>query len=251
MILGETTSSLHKSFPRGELWLASSYLSLPKRFESAIMAHAKSHSAFPTHLLSSSPQVRMLADVCIWCVASTHFRVFLVFVHAVWLMGAAPHLDQANGWYGAKGISGNVPALYAAVTHRFLQRLDHVLTHPARALITVYEYFRTGWSYHAKGMWMESRTLVNPVTSPRPLLTAVGSPNYSSRSLNSDMETQLIVVTQSPSLQAAIRAERDAIVAASRPVTLTTFDGPNASTDHRRARHPIVRMVVRFFRQLL
>jgi CDP-diacylglycerol--glycerol-3-phosphate 3-phosphatidyltransferase len=93
-VLGEPSDD---PFPRGETWLASGYLNLPDRFENAIThaANAFAHGSARTHLLSAAP--------------------------------------QANGWYGAKGIGGKVPSLYAAVEYHMLRRLSERHNHTVRS----------------------------------------------------------------------------------------------------------------------
>jgi CDP-diacylglycerol--glycerol-3-phosphate 3-phosphatidyltransferase len=74
---------------------------------------------------------------------------------------------QANGFYGAKGFSGNVPALYVYLSHVFYRKIQDI-----GKAIQLYEYNRPTWSFHAKGIWIEPR--VNHSWAA----TVVGSSNY-------------------------------------------------------------------------
>ena len=97
---------------------------------------------------------------------------------------------------------------------------------------------------------MESAAFSNAATSSE-FLTAVGSPNYSSRSLEGDIETQLFLVTRDASLQSKFRKERAGILEHSRAASLDTFEGPRADKAHRDALDPLVRTVAHTFRHLL
>jgi CDP-diacylglycerol--glycerol-3-phosphate 3-phosphatidyltransferase len=177
-VLGERAIGGGVDFPRGQLWLASGYLNLPDRFERALLRAAAS----ATERGGSARN------------GATH------------LLSAAP---QANGWYGASGIGGKVPALYAAAEYEMLRRLQRE-PERVRENVGIFEYNRPGWSYHAKGMWMEPATSGAADGSAdgkaaSEFMTAVGSPNYSSRSLEGDIETQLFLCTRDETLKTQFR----------------------------------------------
>lgn len=103
--------------------------------------------------------------------------------------------------------------------------------------IHLYEWSHTGWSYHAKGMWLsiqpKSNTSVqdksqsqsgsshssssssasSSSSSSSPILTVIGSPNYGERSVQRDSETSIIILTQSDStLSKQLKEEKENIL---------------------------------------
>ena len=114
---------------------------------------------------------------------------------------AAP---SANGFLNAPGAAGFIPHLYTELERRFAQRLATSVADNAQLL----EYRRTGWTFHAKGMWLAE------VASPNLCFaTTVGSSNYGYRSAQRDLESQMAVLTNCPYLAADITAERDFLFA--------------------------------------
>lgn len=61
--------------------------------------------------------------------------------------------------------------------------------------VTLQEYLREGWTYHAKGLWYY------PPDQSTPCLTLIGSPNFGERSVKRDLETQLAIVTENEQLR--------------------------------------------------
>ncbi|XP_038122998.1 CDP-diacylglycerol--glycerol-3-phosphate 3-phosphatidyltransferase, mitochondrial isoform X2 [Culex quinquefasciatus] len=110
---------------------------------------------------------------------------------------------NANGFLGAKGPAGGIPAAYSLIAKKFHQKLkesgqDH--------RVSLLEYERTGWTYHAKGLWyyLPGSTLPN--------LTLIGSSNFGERSVNRDLEAQICLVTTNGGLQRKLQAEYDNIL---------------------------------------
>lgn len=69
--------------------------------------------------------------------------------------------------------------------------------------ISLYEFEKLGWSYHAKGLWYYLPD------SKLPNLTLIGSSNYGERSVNRDLESQICLVTVNKSLQTRLQNECD------------------------------------------
>lgn len=65
------------------------------------------------------------------------------------LLTASP---EANGFYGAKGIIGMVPTAYNHIEDAFAARIKE----SRKSNIVLRNYKRTGWSYHAKGIFSYS-----------------------------------------------------------------------------------------------
>lgn len=56
----------------------------------------------------------------------------------------------ANGFLGAKGFAGGIPDAYSLIAQRFHEKLEK---NQQNYRITLQEYIRNGWTYHAKGLW--------------------------------------------------------------------------------------------------
>ena len=78
---------------------------------------------------------------------------------------------KTNRFAGAKGLSGFVPAMYAAAAYQFYKEI--VGSHQ-QSRISIWEYFRTDWTFHGKGLWCS----VAPSNNSLPNLTVVGSANF-------------------------------------------------------------------------
>ncbi|SPQ97662.1 unnamed protein product (mitochondrion) [Plasmodiophora brassicae] len=86
------------------------------------------------------------------------------FPGTVSLVTASP---MANGFYGAAGVSRFIPDAYAVVVNELLARMP-----PNKC--EIFEYERTGWTYHQKGLWL------HPSPTAPPALT-VSKQNHSLR----------------------------------------------------------------------
>lgn len=76
---------------------------------------------------------------------------------------------MANSFQQAKGPAGFIPTAYSCLTNTFYNQIE---TLELKKRITCFEYQRTGWTFHSKGLWY------TPKTNKMPVLTAVGSSNY-------------------------------------------------------------------------
>ncbi|KAF6203196.1 hypothetical protein GE061_003614 [Apolygus lucorum] len=79
--------------------------------------------------------------------------------------------------------------------------------------ISMFEYIRPGWTYHAKGLWYY------PPHDDTPILTLVGSSNYGSRSVRRDLETQMALVTVNEDLRRRLGHEENAFASLAQPFT--------------------------------
>jgi phosphatidylserine/phosphatidylglycerophosphate/cardiolipin synthase-like enzyme len=77
--------------------------------------------------------------------------------------------------------------------------------------MSMLEYGRPGWTFHAKGLWIYLRSQQHKqqhgTASNRVGITAIGSPNFGERSVNRDLESQAIVLTENKQLQKALHEE--------------------------------------------
>ncbi|KAG2743659.1 hypothetical protein P692DRAFT_20810096 [Suillus brevipes Sb2] len=117
------------------------------------------------------------------------------------IIAASP---KANGFYGSGGLSGLIPEGYTLLEKRFMSavraasRLSNVLDHHN---ITLKEWERDGWTYHAKGIWL------SPSMDSLPVLTLFGSTNLNSRSANLDTELSFVMATSSDDLRQELQEE--------------------------------------------
>lgn len=105
---------------------------------------------------------------------------------------------SCNGFLGAKGPAGGIPDAYSLLAKQFY---DKIKENGQEDRISLMEYQRAAWTYHAKGLWYF------PVDSSLPCMTVIGSSNYGERSVNRDLEAQLCLVTSNKSLQKSLKAE--------------------------------------------
>lgn len=69
------------------------------------------------------------------------------------LLTASP---AANGFYGAKGVSGLIPTAYSLLEQHTWRRLQRAWARGGNATAaqrSLLEYDRAGWEFHAKGIW--------------------------------------------------------------------------------------------------
>ncbi len=144
---------------------------------------------------------------------------------------------KANGFYQAKGPAGGIPPAYTLITKQFFDKVKQKNGSADR--IKLFEYQRSGWTFHGKGLWYYL-----PQSKNRPIATMVGSPNFGFRSVEKDLEAQFTIVTTNEQLQDVFHKEYDNMFKWTNQV--------NDSTFHEEGRHiPLwVRGVVLFFRNL-
>ncbi|KAH8328762.1 hypothetical protein KR074_007575, partial [Drosophila pseudoananassae] len=107
---------------------------------------------------------------------------------------------NANGFQGAKGVAGGIPAAYTLIAKSFYESL---VRRQQNHRVNFFEYEKPGWTYHAKGLWYylpEARL---------PNLTLIGSSNFGERSVNRDLETQVCLVTANKDLSQRLQAEAE------------------------------------------
>ena len=191
-----------RDWPRQECHVATGYFNITRDYADAIIGPAGSGS-----------RVRMLT--------------------------AAP---AANGFFGARGISGAVPAAYAELARRFFEacaargRLAAAGGNGAADSgggggggggggsggsgggVSLHEYERAGWTFHAKGLWLTSRAASEEsggsgggTSGDGSVVSLVGSPNFGRRSTERDLELQFAFSTRDAGLVARLRGEREAL----------------------------------------
>lgn len=135
----------------------------------------------------------------------------------------------ANGFFESKGVSGNLPDAYLHLSKKFLK---NVKRHGKQANIILREWKRGivnkpgGWSYHAKGLWIGD----TDGGDSRPMLTCIGSSNYTRRAYSLDLESNAVILTKDQELRDKMQQELDCLLEHTKEVTLEDFQ----SDPHRK-----------------
>ncbi|XP_073092115.1 CDP-diacylglycerol--glycerol-3-phosphate 3-phosphatidyltransferase, mitochondrial isoform X2 [Manis javanica] len=125
---------------------------------------------------------------------------------------------EVNGFFGAKGVAGAIPAAYVHIERQFY---SEVCSLGQQERIQLQEYWRRGWTFHAKGLWLYL------AGSSVPCLTLIGSPNFGYRSVHRDLEAQIAIVTESRALQQELHQEQEQLYLRSGVVSSATFEQPS------------------------
>ncbi|XP_068249659.1 CDP-diacylglycerol--glycerol-3-phosphate 3-phosphatidyltransferase, mitochondrial [Palaemon carinicauda] len=120
---------------------------------------------------------------------------------------------KANGFLGARGVSGGIPAAYTLIAQRFFEKIHQ----NDSQRVELFEYERPNWTFHGKGLWY-----YKPDQS-LPFLTMIGSPNFGRRSVNRDLESQLVILTSNRALQTSLQEEQQHLYSLASLVTRQTF----------------------------
>ncbi|KAJ8589133.1 hypothetical protein M405DRAFT_792031 [Rhizopogon salebrosus TDB-379] len=119
------------------------------------------------------------------------------------IIAASP---KANGFYGSGGLSGLIPEGYTLLEQRFM-KAARTASRASPSNITdghnvsLREWERDGWTYHAKGIWL------SPSVDTPPILTLFGSTNLNSRSANLDTELSFVMATSTDGLRQKLQEE--------------------------------------------
>lgn len=165
---------------------------------------------------------------------------------SVHVLTAAP---SANGFLNAHGMSGAIPFAYSEIERRFWQEIVeagrlHPVSQEGKEVIgkekecisspgiALYEYSHPGWTFHAKGLWLErgaagkqpatgpaadadagagAATVSSSPTFSSSFTSLIGSSNFAQRSTDRDLELQLQLDTDDERLMGRLRRERDAL----------------------------------------
>ncbi|MFH4979297.1 hypothetical protein AB6A40_006006 [Gnathostoma spinigerum] len=121
---------------------------------------------------------------------------------------------QANGFHKGSGFSRYIPSIYVVISEFFYRS--------TRSGVRLFEYERPGWTYHAKGLWIDSN-------ASSLFASLVGSSNYGYRSVHRDLEMSMLLVTSNEKLKKELRLEHARLKEWTFPVQFATFLRP----DHR------------------
>jgi CDP-diacylglycerol--glycerol-3-phosphate 3-phosphatidyltransferase len=103
--------------------------------------------------------------------------------------------EQANGFYQGSGLLKHVPRVYRALMSKYLNRNPNC---------ELFLYERPGWSYHAKGLWVDGL--------PDLGMYMIGSSNFNWRSSERDFEVQFLLLTTNPKLKQCFKQDRDRLL---------------------------------------
>ncbi|XP_050536024.1 CDP-diacylglycerol--glycerol-3-phosphate 3-phosphatidyltransferase, mitochondrial [Daktulosphaira vitifoliae] len=106
---------------------------------------------------------------------------------------------MANSFQTAKGPASFIPTAYSVLTSNFYKEVQK---YNLENRIKCFEYEKTGWTFHSKGLWYI------PKNYKWPIFTIIGSSNYGARSLNCDLESQIIILTDNQKLQKTFFMEK-------------------------------------------
>ncbi|XP_058809123.1 CDP-diacylglycerol--glycerol-3-phosphate 3-phosphatidyltransferase, mitochondrial isoform X3 [Phymastichus coffea] len=140
---------------------------------------------------------------------------------------------KANGFFGARGVAGGIPAAYTKIEESFFKLCEQM---QQNSRIRLWEYVKPGWTYHAKGLWYSMPG------QQRPSFTLIGSPNFGYRSVKRDLETQIAIATKNEELRNRLQKEQERLFDCAKSVTESTF------LQKERLPPAWVRMAVFFFR---
>jgi CDP-diacylglycerol---glycerol-3-phosphate 3-phosphatidyltransferase len=115
---------------------------------------------------------------------------------------------NCNGFKNAGGPAGGIPSAYTLLARQFLEKIK---TQKEEDRISLLEYERASWTYHAKGIWYYPNGL------SAPFVTVFGSSNYGERSVNRDLESQLCLVTTNLKLQTELKNEYENLARFAKP----------------------------------
>lgn len=124
---------------------------------------------------------------------------------------------EANGFFNGRGFSKYIPQAYMHLCKEFFYKVQDSGRNNDLALL---EYIRSGWTFHGKGIWFY------PPGEKHPSMTMIGSPNYGSRSVNRDLEAQVVLATENIRLREKLHLERSNLIKYTRTISANTFSQP-------------------------
>ncbi|XP_029382939.1 CDP-diacylglycerol--glycerol-3-phosphate 3-phosphatidyltransferase, mitochondrial [Echeneis naucrates] len=153
---------------------------------------------------------------------SGYFNLTRAYMRLVLGAGASYRIltasPEVNGFFGAKGVAGAIPAAYIHIARQFYNRVCQL---GQQERVHLHEYHRPQWTFHAKGLWYYLQG------QDRPCLTLIGSPNFGYRSVHRDLEAQIAIVTENEELQSQLQEEQEMLYQLSTEVSSSTFERPD------------------------
>lgn len=100
---------------------------------------------------------------------------------------------EANGFHSGKGILKYIPDLYLDIAQRTSNHIDN-----AAKSKQVFEYYRQGWTFHSKGLWL------SPAGIDKPILSSIGSPNFGNSFFSVIFSSRFLIYSLSPNSRPSI-----------------------------------------------
>ncbi|XP_077611174.1 CDP-diacylglycerol--glycerol-3-phosphate 3-phosphatidyltransferase, mitochondrial isoform X2 [Crocuta crocuta] len=123
---------------------------------------------------------------------------------------------EVNGFFGAKGVAGAIPAAYVHIERQFYGEVWTGLWGVSSPRCSRKDRGSSG-----QGLWLYL------AGSALPCLTLIGSPNFGYRSVHRDLEAQIAIVTESRALQQQLHQEQEQLYLRSGVVSSATFEQPS------------------------
>lgn len=133
---------------------------------------------------------------------------------------------ESNSFYKSKGISYYLPDAYVYNCQLFLEDLEKKTIKSSSDLkkrVKMLEWQNgivntpNGWSYHAKGLW------INLPHEKEPSISVIGSSNYTKRSYGLDLESNALIITKDEELKKSMKEEVDNLLQHTSEVELKDF----------------------------
>ncbi|KAL7071511.1 hypothetical protein ACQ4LE_009607 [Meloidogyne hapla] len=121
---------------------------------------------------------------------------------------------RTNGFYGGTGLSGYVPSLYLQNSLNFIHKSKEQGFE--KSPFTFMEWDRDGWTFHAKGLWID-------FLNSKKIGTVIGSSNYGFRSAHRDLEAQVLLVTENELLKQKIIEEKQYLLEHAQSLKIDAF----------------------------
>nr|CAD2191651.1 unnamed protein product [Meloidogyne enterolobii] len=121
---------------------------------------------------------------------------------------------RTNGFFGGTGLSGSVPLLYLQNSLDFIRKSKEKGCE--KSPFTFMEWDRDGWTFHAKGLWID-------FLNSKRIGTVIGSSNYGFRSSQRDLEAQVLLVTENDALKQKIIEERQYLLEHAQSIEIDAF----------------------------
>ena len=110
--------------------------------------------------------------------------------------------EEVNSFFKAKGMIRFIPSFYTTMAKQFFTRLESVKKTADAPSLRLWSFYKPKWTFHTKGLWIHD-------LRSNLMLTTIGSPNFGYRSVNRDLEVQLVLVTSDQELKERLTTEYD------------------------------------------
>lgn len=145
-----TLQLLKKALPGATLRLATGYFNLTSEYSDALLRDCRG----TCHLLTAHPT------------ANGFFCKLQKLRNLDFMIPSSFGSKLQSLCLAAKGIAGGIPAAYTKIEESFIEHRNKM---GQQDRVTLWEFIRPGWTYHAKGLWYSLPG------QKKPCLTLIGS----------------------------------------------------------------------------